>query len=246
MSAHGRESYRPTGSGRVGSSRKSGQPRWLQPSRSFAVLVSEGHDSRRLSTFPMPIRDCTPHIGVLVQWTHVSVCTPRFRHVIGVLAVATRPAEGRCRSGRRGRGWERPPCFDAQCGHREGSGRTRPSHPPSGVAPGPTIPAGRLLQPVWPVQLGACLNACLRVSRASAGLAQPRFACGVWSTEGCEYDLNDLDEDGVRATDGADRFHLHRDATEREWYCGVGRQDCFANYCGVIVGYRPLTARNTQ
>ena len=37
-----------------------------------------------------------------------------------------------------------PPSFDAQCGHRVGLGCARPSPPPSGVAPGPAVPAGRL------------------------------------------------------------------------------------------------------
>ena len=49
----------------------------------------------------------------------------------------------RCRTGPPGCGRERPPCFDAQCGHRGGLGRTSPSHPPAGVAPGPAVPCGK-------------------------------------------------------------------------------------------------------
>ena len=47
------------------------------------------------------------------------------------------------RSGRAGRGWERPPLSRCPVRASERVGMCTPSHPPSGVAPDPAIPAGR-------------------------------------------------------------------------------------------------------
>ena len=46
-----------------------------------------------------------------------------------------------------GRGRERPGCFDAQCGHREGLGCAHPGHPPPRVAPGPSVLGRKAVEP---------------------------------------------------------------------------------------------------
>ena len=64
-------------------------------------------------------------------------------HVVAVLLVATRPPERRCRSGRRGRGWERPPYSACLLRHRRGLGCTLPSQPRLGSLPVQQSRAGR-------------------------------------------------------------------------------------------------------
>ena len=61
--------------------------------------------------------------------------TPPTPQVSGGFAVAPWPTERRCRSALLGHGWERPPCFDAQCGHRGGLGCARPCPLPRGSLP---------------------------------------------------------------------------------------------------------------
>jgi hypothetical protein len=62
----------------------------------------------------------------------------------------------RCRTGPQGRGWERPPGSDAQCGHRGGLGCAHPGHPPWRVAPSQQSRAGRpsLRRPVGWIPAG--------------------------------------------------------------------------------------------
>ena len=59
-----------------------------------------------------------------------------------------RPAKRGCRSGHRGRGWERPPCSACLDRHREGWSRTAPSPRRYGVAPSQQSLAGRPQRPV--------------------------------------------------------------------------------------------------
>jgi len=63
--------------------------------------------------------------------------------VFAVLAVGPRPPERRCRSGRRGRGWERPPYSACLIRHRRGLGCTLPSQPRLGSLPVQQSRAGR-------------------------------------------------------------------------------------------------------
>ena len=61
--------------------------------------------------------------------------TPPVPYVAGALAIVPRPPERRCRSGHRGRGWERPPISACLDRHRAGWRCTSPSAPPLRVAP---------------------------------------------------------------------------------------------------------------
>ncbi len=68
--------------------------------------------------------------------------TARFRHVAGALVVTPRPADDRCRSGRRGRGWERSPISACLDRHRGGWPCTYPSFPALRGRSHPAVLAG--------------------------------------------------------------------------------------------------------
>ena len=118
-------------------------------------------DLEAFLTLPMPIRACTSHVGVLVHGNRLPVCTPPVPHVSSELAVAPRPPERRCRSGHRGRGWERPctlrtdfsldrKILTAATGDRAGSNLSDPvpQSTPGGLVPRP----GAAMDAQWGVR----------------------------------------------------------------------------------------------
>ncbi len=70
--------------------------------------------------------------------------TPPVPYVAGALAVVPQPPERRCRSGHRGRGWERPPTSECLDRHRAGWRCTSPSAPPLRGRSQPTVRPGRV------------------------------------------------------------------------------------------------------
>ena len=123
------------GPGPLASFRKSRRKRAVyRPVPELGDLRAGSRDWSRFSTRPMPIQRRTCDIGVDVQENAFWMCIAPIPQVAERLGVAPRPSERLCRSGPQGRGRERPPCFDAQCGHRGGLGCAR--HP--------TLPRGSL------------------------------------------------------------------------------------------------------
>ena len=108
--------------------------------------------------------------------------TPPVPYVAGALAVVPQPPERRCRSGHRGRGWERPPISACLDRHREGWRCTSPSAPPLGVAPSQqsvpeecraSLRGGR--QTCWPT---GCSSGC-PASPTKAGTRSSRVPNGL-------------------------------------------------------------------
>ena len=65
----------------------------------------------------------------------------------GPLAVGPRPAKRGCRSGRRGRAWERPPSLGCLYRHRGGPTWTTAMPPSTGVSPTPSVLCSKAVEP---------------------------------------------------------------------------------------------------
>ena len=65
----------------------------------------------------------------------------------GQLAVGPRPAKRGCRSGRRGRAWERPPSLGCLYRHRGGPTWTTAMPPSTGVSPTPSVLCSKAVEP---------------------------------------------------------------------------------------------------